>query len=330
MKRGAPTYRSVGGPLVRFQLEGNGDGRVDYFLTDQDFGAEVFVGPIALRLQRATSEAMLADFLKPASGEVNGQGLLTMYYEGHVQQVAVDQHVGGTVRVGSSGVTVDLVHYLPDAKLDRSGKFQPQSTEPRNPLVELLVHVPNENEPFRQVAFAKSPLLNLDGVYDRVCPVKFVYQHPKFQATSAIEFMQGKDATLYARTTAGGKQKAHGEVSAGSRLEIAGGFTLIVDEYLPHAQRQISFKSASHESNDKTPDPASEVELSVAGTTSRIWLQRNHLEFQRRAIETPDGPLIVHFGNAPCRLGFSLRLIDCYGSPGNSRMRSRSEHRPVG
>jgi hypothetical protein len=214
---------------------------------------------------------------------------------------------------------VDLVHYLPDAKLDRSGKFQPQSEEPRNPLVELLVHVPHENEPFRQVAFAKSPLLNLDGVYDRVCPVKFVYQHPKFQPTTAIEFMQGKGGTLYARITADGKRKAHGEVSTGNRLEIAGGFSLLVDEYLPHAQRQISFKSVSDESIDKTPEPASEVELSVAGTTSSIWLQRNHLEFQRRPIETPEGPLLVHFGSALSPLGFSLRLIDCYGSPGNSR-----------
>jgi hypothetical protein len=81
-------------------------------------------------------------------------------------------------------VAVELVHYLADAKLDSTGQFQPLGEEPRNPLVELRVHMPGENEPFRQVAFAKSPLLNLDGVYERVCPVKFVYQHPKMDSNA--------------------------------------------------------------------------------------------------------------------------------------------------
>lgn len=310
--------RGVGGPLVRFQLEDNGESSVAHFLTDQDFGAEVFVGPIALRLQRATSDAMLADFVRPARNEVSGQGLLTMYYEDQKQQVAVDEHVGKTVKVGSSGIAVELVHYLPDAKLDRSGKFQPQSADPRNPLVELLVHMPEENKPFRQVAFAKSPLLNLDGVYDRVCPVKFVYQHPKFATATAIELMQAKDGTLYGRTMADGKWEAAEEVTTGSRLDIAGGFRLIVDEYLPHAQRQISFKSASEIDNDQMLEPASEVEVSVAGITERIWLQRNHLEFQRRTIATPNGPLLVQFANGQVPLGFSLCVIDCYGSPEHS------------
>ena len=310
--------RGVGGPLVRFQLKGNGEASVDYFLTDQDFGAEVLVGPIALRLQRATSDAMLADFLKPAKNDVSGQGLLTVFYEDHMQQIAVEEHVGKSINVGNSGVSVELVHYLPNAKLDRSGKFQAQSAEPRNPLVELLVHVPEETKPFRQVAFAKSPLLNLDGVYDRVCPVKFVYQHPKFAAATAIEFMQAKDGTLYGRTTAHGEWTSAGEIMTGSRLDIAGGFTLIVDEYLPHAQRQISFKPVKSDNQDGL-EPATEVEVSIGGITERAWLQRNHLEFQRRTIATPDGTLLVQVGSAQVPLGFSLRLIDCYTSPEYSR-----------
>jgi hypothetical protein len=305
--------RGRGGPLVRFELEGNGDGSVGYFLTDQDFGAEVFVGPIALRLQRATSKAMLADFLQPQNRELSGQGCLTMYYEEHVQQIAVDEHVGKTIEVGNSGVSVELVHYLPDAKLDRAGKFQAQSAEPRNPFVELLVHVPNEKKPFRQVAFAKSPLLNLDGVYERVCPVKFVYQHPKIKPSAAIEFLQD-DGKLYCRTTDGREYQAHGELTTGSRIKIPGGFTLLVSEYIPHARRQVSFKSAEKRGGTETLEPAAEVEIAAGGITERRWLQRNHLEFQRQSIATPNGVLHIHFGDAQLPLGFSLRLIDCYGS----------------
>jgi hypothetical protein len=306
--------RGVGGPLVRFELEGNGDGKVGHVLTDQDFGAEVFVGPIALRLQRATSKAMLADFLQPLNRELSGQGYLTMYYEDDVQQIAVDEHVGKTIEVGNSGVSVELVHYLPDAKLDRAGKFQAQSAEPRNPLVELLVHVPNEKKPFRQVAFAKSPLLNLDGVYERVCPVKFVYQHPKIKPTSAIEFLQDDD-NLYCRSTDGREFQSHGEVTTGSRLKVPGGFTLLVSEYLPHARRQISFKSAEKDEGDSEAlAPAAEVEIAVGGITERRWFQRNHPEFQRQSIATPDGELHVQFGDVQVPLGFSLRLLDCYSS----------------
>jgi hypothetical protein len=308
--------RRVGGPLVHFQLEGNGEGRIEYFLTDQDFGTEVFVGPIALRLQRAASEAMLADFLQPSTREPSGQGLLTMYYEDHVQQIAVEEHVGTSVEIGDSGIAVELVHYLPDARLDKNGKFQPQTDQPKNPLVELLVHVPNEDKPFRQVAFAKSPLLNLDGVYEHVCPVKFVYQHPKIKPTTAIEFMQDRDEKLYVRTTDGRHYKAEGTVTTGSRLNLPGGFAVAVSEYLPHARREISFRPAEANGADsETHEPAVEVEISVAGKTEKLWLGRNHLEFQRGTIATADGPLGVRFSNAQAPLGFSLRLIDCYGDP---------------
>lgn len=308
--------RRVGGPLVRFQLEGNGEGRIEYFLTDQDFGAEVFVGPIALRLQRATSDAMLGDFLQPSTREPSGQGLLTMYYQDHVEQILVDEHVGKSIEVGDSGIAVELVHYLPDARLDKHGKFQPQTEEPKNPLVELLVHVPNENKPYRQVAFAKSPLLNLDGVYERVCPVKFVYQHPKIEPITAIEFVQDRDEKLYARTINGREFKTEGEVTTGSRLNLPGGFAVVVSEYLPHARREISFKPAQANGVDsENYEPAVEVEIAVLGKSEKLWLQRNHLEFQRGTIATADGPLDVRFDNAHIPLGFSVRLIDCYADP---------------
>jgi hypothetical protein len=262
---------------------------------------------------------MLADFLRPAERELGEKGLVTMYYRDHVQQAAVDEQVGKTIELAETGVKVELVHYLAEAKLDAAGKFQPISEEPRNPLVELRVQVPDEDEPFRQVAFAKSPLLNLDGVYDRVCPVKFVYQHPKFQQSTAVEFMQGGDGKLYGRTIAGGKFKANGEVGTGSHVDIPGGFTLKVTDYLPHAKRQISFGPAKDDADEgETSEPAMQVEIAIASATEKIWLQRNHLQFQRRTIDMPDGPLEVHFGAAHIRLGFSLRLVDFY-QEANSR-----------
>ena len=178
-----------GGPLMRFRFPGPqrwhgepalaNDSACCWFLADQDYGDEVLVGPIAIRLQRATSDAMLADFLNPPSKELGEKGVLTIYYKDIVQRVSVDQVVGKAVKIGNTGAKVELVQYLSNAKLDAAGKFQPLDETIRNPLVELKINLPGEDQPFRQVAFAKSPLLNFDGVYERECPVRFVYQHPK-------------------------------------------------------------------------------------------------------------------------------------------------------
>ena len=240
---------------------------VDGMLADQDYGDEVFVGPIAIRLQRATSDAMLADFLNPPSKELGEKGVLTIYYKDNVQRVEVDQHVGQAVKIGNTGAKVELVQYLANAKLDAAGKFQPIDETVRNPLVELKINLPGEEQPFRQVAFAKSPLLNFDGVYERECPVKFVYQHPTITPTTALEFLQARDGKLYGRTIAGGKCDSLGEVTTNSRLKLHGGFVFSVNEFMPHARREISFKPAEKNSNDdeSRESAAAEVEISVAG-----------------------------------------------------------------
>ena len=307
--------RRRGGPLVRFRLEGpqEGGSRVEHFLADQDYGAEIFVGPIALRLQRATSGAMLTDFLHAPESHLGEKGLLTIYYEDHVQRAAVHEHVGQSIAVGDSGVKVEVVQYLANAKLDATGQFQSLGEDVRDPLVELKVNLPGEQQPYRQVAFAKSPLLNFDGVYERDCPVKFVYQHPKVNSATSIEFLQTGDGKLFARTVASGEFKSHGEMKTDSRFDLRGGFTFTVTEYLPHARRDISFKPAERNADDgKLPESAAaaEVEIAVAGVKETVWLQRNNPEFQLGTIQTPTGPLHVQFGTAQVPLGFSLQLVD--------------------
>jgi hypothetical protein len=146
--------------------------------------------------------------------------------------------------------------------------------------------------------------------------VKFVYQHPEIEPTTAMEFLQDRDEKLYARTISGREFKTEGEVTTGSRLNLPGGFAVVVSEYLPHARREISFKPAQANGVDsENYEPAVEVEIAVLGKSEKLWLQRNHLEFQRDTIATADGPLDVRFDNAHIPLGFSVRLIDCYADP---------------
>ncbi len=312
-----------GGPLMRFQLAGPQGGHAETLalqttqpvagmLADQDYGDEVFVGPIAIRLQRATSDTMLADFLSPPSKELGEKGVLTIYYKDIVQHVSVDQHVGQAIKIGNTGARVELVQYLSNAKLDAAGKFQPIDETVRNPLVELKINLPGEDQPFRQVAFAKSPLLNFDGVYERECPVKFAYQHPKFTPATAIEFMQARDGKLYGRTIAGGQCESIGAVTTDSRLKLHGGFVFTVNEFIPHARREISFKPAVKNLDDdqSRESAATEVEISIAGQTKTLWLKRNSPQLESVTIDIAGRPLCTRFTTGQASLGFSLELVD--------------------
>jgi hypothetical protein len=255
---------------------------------------------------------MLADFLNPPMSEPGKKGTLTIYYQDHVQRAAVDQYVGRAIDVGDGDAKVELVHYFTNAKLDAAGQFQAVSEEVRNPLVELKVELPGDDQPYRQVAFAKSPLLNFDGVYERECPVKFVYEHPEIERATAIEFLQAGDGKLYGRTVSGGKCTAHGEVTAGRRLELPGDFSFTVTEYVPHARRDISYKPARGAAVQEPgrESAAAELQVAIAGMAETLWLQRNHPEFQLSTIHTADGSLRVQFTSASIPLGFTVELID--------------------
>jgi hypothetical protein len=310
-----------GGPLLRFQIQSPNGGHtemglkanatVDGVLADQDYGAETLFGPIAIRLQRATSDAMLADFLHPSEQQLGEKGVLTAYYQDAVEHVSVDQQLGKTVAIGKTGANIELVQYLSNATLDPAGQFQSVGFDARNPLVELKVHLPGEGQAYRQVSYAKSPLLNFDGVYARECPVKFAYQHPKLKQKGAVEFLQARDGKLYGRMISDGKCKSLGEVTNSSRCTIQSGFGFRVTQYLPHAIRDVSFNSVKHEGKEEASDlaAAAEVEITIGGQTKTLWIQRNSLEFQSRTIDTPAGPLRVQFSAAQIPLGFSVELL---------------------
>ena len=314
------------GPLVRFQLQmPHGDVEapnskptppITGFLADRDFGDEVLFGPVAIRLQRAVSDAMVNDFLHPPNVGLGENGMLTVYYKDSVEHVSVDRHVGQTVTIGHTGAKVELVQYLSDAKLDATGKFRSVDNQARNPLVELNIKLPSDERTYRQVAFAKSPLLNLDGVYEHECPVKFTYEHPKIKPKAAIEFLQAADGNLYGRIITNGEYQSCGEVRNLSRIQLHGGLTCTVTDYLPHARREISFKPTKSNTNDQRPNDSAavEVQISTAGRTDTVWLQRNSPEFQTGTIGTPERTLRVRYTDVRRPLGFFLELISFHQS----------------
>jgi hypothetical protein len=299
----------TGGPMIKLQIEAPfSEGNADYTLVDQDYGDEIFAGPLRLQLQRAAIDRMVDDFLEPPTGSLGQKGLLSAYYPGGVRHIAVDDQVGKRIDLGH-GMAIEIVKYMANAQPDAHGHFHSTNEDPRNPVLELQVHQPGK-KPMRQLAFAKNPLLNLDPVLGQVCPIKFRYQHAAIKQSSAVEFMQTSDDKLYYRVIADGQLVSKGEAQAGNRLATSGTFSITLAEHVPHAQQKITFEPVEIDANQKDkPEAAAEVAISAAGVTQHIWLQRNHPALGARIIATPQGSLRVRFGYAEAPLGFALQLV---------------------
>lgn len=299
----------VGGPVVKFKVEGPHGGGNEELLADQDFGDETYVGPIRVQLRRASSQAMLDDFLKPPTN-LGKNGLLLAYYANQVKHISIDEQVGKKIILDDTGLAVEIVEYLVNAKPDMHHHFHSAGDEPRNPLLELKVHEPSK-KPLRQLAFAKSPLLSLDPVLGQTCSVKFHYLHPAVKLETAAELMQASDGQLYCRTFADQKLRVHARLAAGARVPIAGDFTLSLIEYMPHARQKIVFEPQPPGANRKEKaEAAVELEINAAGITRTFWLQRNHPVYGARSMATPNGILTVRMGHGEAPLGFLLRLVE--------------------
>ena len=48
--------------------------------------------------------------------------------------------------MGDSGLTVEIVEYHANS-MSSKGKFNSKGTEPKNPMLQLQVHVPGQKEP---------------------------------------------------------------------------------------------------------------------------------------------------------------------------------------
>jgi len=304
----------LGGPVVKFRLVDN-DGKqvAESRLVDQQFGDAVSLGPLRLQLERAATDRMLDDFVRPPVEKLGERGLVAMYYDDVVEHAALDTQLGQRIPLGETGVEVEIARFLPNAKPDRMGQFTTQGDEPKNPMVELQVHIPGEDEPLRQIAFAKDALLNLNGVYRRTCPVKFRLHHPAIQPQSALELLQTSDAKLFGRTCSDGTCESHGEVKPGSIFTLPGQFQLELVDYLPHARQKLTFLAdnlaANHKDADKS-EPAALFEILAGGQVHQVWLRRNDPVHGRRTIETPEGTMLLTYENGRVPLGFALKLLD--------------------
>lgn len=299
------------GPALRLVLSGrNGHAIAEDWLSGNAFGGEVIIGPSRYVLLPIPVETMLEDFVHPPA-EMGSAGVLSIHAEGTCRRIPVEEWVGQTIEIGSHGASVEISAYLPNARPTPRGQFQSAGETAKNPLLELKVRLPGTNQTIRQVAFAKQPLLTLDGVRGTELPVKFWYHHPAVKPVAGAQFVQTPSGELYCRTTANGEQRPAQRVREQDRLSIGSDFSLTIDKHLPRARQEIRcLPLAPHEEGFQQSEAAVLVELRLGDRSQRLWLMRNDEQFGCQALSIADGPVTVSYQSQQVPLGCQLQLKD--------------------
>jgi len=298
-----------GGPALKISLLGpEGQAVAEQWLVGDQFSAA------QIALHRASADLMREDFLQPpAKDDMDPRGVLSAHFEGQRYCIPVGENLGKKVPLGESGAAVEIAEYLPAAKVGPAGQLTSEGDQPKNPALELRVHLPGKDQPLRQLAFAKLPWLSLDGIHGWDCPVKFWYHHPAAPAAVGVEFLQTPDGELYCRLVSEGRYEPRGSVGKGAQLEIPQQIKIAVLDYLPSARREVSFRPVYcgefGGGRVAREEAAALVEVTAYGTAQQVWLGRNDAEYGRQRLATPQGPLDVTFGYESLRLQFSLQLL---------------------
>jgi len=304
--------KGKGKPAVQFALAGP-DGKVvmENWLAPDQFGGAFSIGPAKFQIHQAKMASMLDDFLKPPGAEADPHGVLSLHYDGQMTRIAVSEHEGKKVAVGKSGIEVEIERYLANARPDEKTRFASDGDRPDNPMLELRVYLPDKKEPLRQIAFARYPLLSLDGIHGWNSPVKFWYHHQAVKPEPGVEFLQMPDGKLYGRVAASGKYAPKGEIKAGVTLETAAHFKVLVRKYLPHASKKVEFLPVPRPVEETAQaDAAVLLEIVAGGAKQQQWFKRHDENYGFQQIVTPKGPLAIDFGYERFPLGFTLKLVD--------------------
>ena len=300
-----------GGPAIKIAVtDPRGKTVLEDWLAAGPFGGEFSLGPAIFVLQRAPVASLVEDFLKPPGKEMGAQGVLSMHLDGRMVRVAVGENLGKMIPLGNGKIRVRIDKYLPNARPDPDAHFVSQGQKPDNPMLELKVYLPGKEEPLREIAFARHPLLGLDGIHSQPSPVKFWYHHPAAAASASTELLQTPDGKLYCRTAIHGVYHPRGEVKAGDKVEAAAGFTMTLLRYLPHSRKEVLFSSVALAAGETAgPEAATLVEVIAGKTRQQVWLQRDDENYGFQVLQTAQGPLAIGLGYERLPLGFTLKLV---------------------
>jgi len=298
------------GPALRLELQGPDGARISEAWASADqSSAQLSFGPIEIRVQQAADASILEDWQKPPALDDEPDGVLAMHYKGKTYHASVSKQAGKTVPLGDTGAEVEIKEYIPDAHPGTGATFAARTKEPNNPLLELRVKLGKDQPAMRQIAFARLPMLNLDAIHGKACPVTFYFHHPKASPKPGVDFVQMPDGKLACCTGGPGHYQVQPDVKLGDAVALSPAFKVAVVKHLPHAIQEMRFHRATGGASEvENLEAAALVEVAVGDAKREIWLKRNDPELGQQLLDSPQGPLAVSFDFETEPLGFSLKL----------------------
>ena len=319
-----------GTPVLQFALDGPDGSRLqEHWLVAEQFGGTVSMGPATFEFQKLAAHTMVEDFLNPPTEDLGEMGVLSVHHAGKIKRISVKDHLGEKVPLDDGEISIEIKEYLPNAIPAGNAQFTSEGEVAANPMLEILVHGSETTKPIRQIAFAKHPLLNFDGIHGWTSPVKFWFHHLASAPKASTEFVQAPDRKLYCRTALDGKFTSHGQIGLEQSIPTAAGFHVSVLQHLSSANEQVTFHPVSSNSRSgKNAEAAALLEVQAGGATEELWLKRQDSTYGFRTISTPEGALTVGLDYEQLPLRFSVELLNFSrsknpGGMGNASFKSQ-------
>jgi len=244
---------TVNNPAVRLRLHSSRMGQtLEQWLAiaPQDYDRAT-VGLAELELLAVEDEAELQSLLSPPSDSSHRFGVLEINAGGQLHSVDVEDQLSKTVAVGE--MTVKIVNFWSDFRLDRNN--QPISTTSafNNPAVQLEVATPTGVE--RWFVFGKEALdpvrTVISGERDAEIAIAYAIQSPRPQ--NAFRILVTPAAKLFYTATSRNGFKS-GSLAVGETVTPGWtDFEIELETYLPHAQLQRTVIPAENPNGSGTP-----------------------------------------------------------------------------
>jgi len=283
----------------------------EHWYAANPFGSSAPQGQFAFIVQQALAATQLEDFQNGPTNDLGELGVLAVHYKAQRFTIPVDGNVGKTLPVGDDGLKIEIAKYYANSMVNPRGEFQSIGDEPKNPMLQLQVHLPGQDTSIFEIAYALTPMLTAEALNKPPCPVRFWYHHPKARARPGAYFLATLDKKLYCRVAVDGAFQPCQEVHEGDRITIAPDREVTIQRFLPKAHRDDIFLPVELPPGETTgPEAAALVEISIGTTTQQFWLERNNVRSGIRTIPSDQGDFLLLFVYDRLPLDFDLKLID--------------------
>ncbi|MFA6564909.1 MAG: cytochrome c biogenesis protein ResB [Verrucomicrobiia bacterium] len=298
-------------PALHVKLTSPAMGRMagfDEWLLPRDPNrSEVGIGPAALRVVEAkTPQELAALTAPPKSSEESGKGTLSLDVTGKHFDFKLDDVLGKSMPLGTTGFTANPREYFADFRLDSQTKKPVSvSDQPNNPAV--LLEVTGPDTEIRFFLFANHPGMNIarpaKGDGKNVTPS---YSFSPAARGAQILVVAGPGGQLhYASHSGKGKFKT-GELKKDAAIETGlADWQLQVLDFIPDAKLRTELQPAPLDPNDARRAPALRVVLRKDALASTpTWVRWG----QPTPLAAGDARVTLTYGWETQPLGFTVKL----------------------